>query len=348
MKIIIACDSFKGSCSSEQAAAAITQGIREWAGDQSLTIFPILIADGGEGTMRTLCQALHGTLVQVAAHDAIMRPILSEYAILPDGTAVLDMAETGGITRLSKEELNPMDATTYGLGEQIADTLMRGCARLYIGLGGSATTDGGQGMMQALKNAGISDTQVSVRVLCDVTNPLYGENGSAYVFAPQKGATPEQVRLLDERLRNQAAASPHPEMAHTPGAGAAGGLGFALMCYLNAQLVSGIETVLECQHFDDILEGADMVFTGEGRMDKQTLMNKAPLGVLRHAMQKGIPIAGLAGKVEDRDELAAAGFSYVEEINPPHTPLEQAMDTQFAMNRLRVTAKEILKLRFKR
>lgn len=343
MKIVIACDSFKGSCTSEQVAAAITDGIHELLGHSQVDVRRVLIADGGEGTMRTLCQALHGTLVSVPAHDAIMRPIESEYAILPDGTAVMDMAETGGITRLNRNELDPMNATTYGLGEQIVSALARGCTRIYIGLGGSATTDGGRGMIQALNDAGVTDTKANIRVLCDVTNPLYGDNGAAYVFSPQKGANPEQVRLLDERLRAWAAASPHPEAAHIPGAGAAGGLGFALMCFLHAELVSGIETILECQHFDELLTGADLVLTGEGKMDRQTLMNKAPLGVLRHAGRYGVPVVGLAGKVEDKQVLLQAGFSDIVEINPPHTPLQQAMQTEFAMERLRITTKQILR-----
>lgn len=346
MKIIIACDSFKGSCSSKQVATAITRGINEWAGERKVDIHQVLIADGGEGTMRVLCQALDGEFIQIPSHDALMRSIDSAYAILPDGTALLDMAETGGITRLKKEELDPMNATTYGLGEQIADALARGCTRLYIGLGGSATTDGGRGMMEALKHAGISHPEATIRVLCDVSNPLYGKNGAAYIFSPQKGANAEQVKQLDDRLRQWAASSPHPEMADAPGAGAAGGLGFALMCYLHAELVSGIETVLECQKFDNILEGADIVFTGEGKMDAQTLMNKAPLGVLQHAMRKGIPVVGLAGKVENKNQLLAAGFSDIVEINPPHTPQEQAMESQYAMHRLQITTKNILDLNF--
>jgi len=343
MNILIACDSFKGCCSSEAVADAISLGVRDVCPDA--TIRQVLIADGGEGTMRTLVRALGGTLVHVPAHDALMRPIDSVYGVLPDGSAVLDMAETGGLAQLSPSELRPLDATTYGLGQQMADALRHGCSRMLIGLGGSATTDAGMGMMQALRDAGLVEqaSQCPIEVLCDVTNPLFGPQGAAYVFGPQKGATPDEVALLDQRLRDLAAASPHPEVATLPGSGAAGGLGFALMCYLGGQLVSGIDTVLRYQRFDELVRDADLVITGEGTIDRQTLMNKAPLGVLHHAEKAGVPVVALAGKVEDRAALLAAGFRAVLCINPPATPLAQALDSSFATSRLRLTTMEFLK-----
>lgn len=342
MKIIIACDSFKGSCSTDKVAASIADGIHAMAPDA--TIDQILIADGGEGTMRTLVQALNGQLRQTPAHDALMRPIQSEYGWLANEVAVLDMAETCGLTRFSKDELRPVEATTYGLGEQMADALHHGCKKMLIGLGGSATTDGGEGAIRALQDLDALSLaqQCTIEVLCDVTNPLYGPNGAAYIYGPQKGATPEQVELLDQRLRQWAASSPHPEVANIEGAGAAGGLGFALMGHLGGKLVSGINTVLHYQDFDTRVQGADLVITGEGKIDRQTLMNKAPLGVLRHAQKANVPVIAVAGRVEHRDELIAAGFRDVCCINPAGTPVEVAMQPDYAAERLRLTAKAII------
>lgn len=341
MNIIIASDSFKGSCSSQQVAEAVESGILSVSSNHHIA--KVLIADGGEGTMKTLTQALSGNFVSIPAHDALMRPILSVYGLLSDNTAILDMAETAGITRLNKSELNPIDATTYGLGEQMADAYSRGCRKFLIGLGGSATTDGGMGMIQALKDNSVTIEDCDIQVLCDVTNPLFGPNGAAYIFAPQKGANPQQICFLDNRLQQIAADSPHPEFANNPGAGAAGGLGFALMAYLGAKLVSGIDTILAFQHFDDLLANADLVITGEGKMDAQTLMNKAPFGVLSHAKKVGIKTIGIAGKIDNHDTLLQAGFAALYGINKPNTPLDLAMQTAFAMERIKITAAKIMK-----
>lgn len=341
MKVLIACDSFKGSCSTLEVARAVAEGVR--AAYANATVEYVLVADGGEGTMFTLANALNATIKTINAHDALMRPIRAAYAVLPNATAIIDMAETGGITRIRPEERNPIDATSYGLGEQIADAIEQGCTQLIIGLGGSATTDAGAGMMQALHDRNTSLRNCRVKVLCDVTNPLYGPQGAAYVFAPQKGADPQTVALLDTRLRKIAAESPHPEMALEQGAGAAGGLGFALMCYLDATLVSGIETVLEYQHFDERLTNADLVITGEGKIDRQTLMNKAPLGVLHHAKKFAVPVAAIAGKIEDEQTLLGAGFDYLRCINPPGTPLELAMNPDFAAERIKLTTEQLIK-----
>lgn len=339
MKYIIASDSFKGSCSTLEVAQAAREAIL--AHCPQADVVSIGIADGGEGTMETLTQALNGEFISVQAHDALMRPINSRYGHIPGSDLVIiDMAETGGITRLKKSELDPVHATTYGLGEQIADAIGHGWCTFLIGLGGSATCDAGKGMMQALNDARADFSGCSFTALCDVSNPLCGENGSAYVFAPQKGASPEQVLMLDEQLRE--AAAEYPEVALMPGAGAAGGLGFAVVAYLKGSLRPGIETILEAQHFDALLEGADLVITGEGKMDRQTLMNKAPMGVLTHAKAKGVRCVAIAGKVENIDDLLKGGFAEVCEINPPGTPLSMAMNPDFAKAQIKRTISKII------
>lgn len=341
MKILIASDSFKGSCSSLEVARYVGEGIHSVCPDAE--VCAVGIADGGEGTMETLTCALQGEFVTCPAHDALMRPIRSRYGWLEaEHLAILDMAETGGLTRITPTERRPMDATTYGLGEQIADALRRGAESILIGLGGSATTDGGQGMVKAIHDARCTMHDVEFIALCDVKNPLYGPNGAAYVFSPQKGATPEQVEQLDQRLRQLAAESEHPEMALVPGAGAAGGLGFAVLNNLGGTLQPGIDTILDIQHFDDLLDNVDWVITGEGKIDAQTLMNKAPLGVLRRAQARHIPCIAIAGKVEDREALLAGGFQQVIGINPEGVPTEQAMQPEYCYERLQIIGRQIV------
>ena len=333
MKILIAADSFKGSCSSLEVAQYVGEGIHSVCPDAE--VLSVGIADGGEGTMETLTQALHGTFITCPAHDALMRPIQSRYGWLEtEHLAILDMAETGGLTRIAPLERRPMDATTYGLGEQIAHALQHGARRILIGLGGSATTDGGVGMVRGMENGEMRMENAECIALCDVKNPLFGPEGAAYVFALQKGATPEQVALLDQRLRRLADSSAHPELAWVPGAGAAGGLGFAILNNLGGTLQPGIDTILDIQHFDDLLTGVDLVITGEGKIDAQTLMNKAPLGVLRRAQKHHIPCIAIAGRVEDRERLIAGGFADILCINPEGVPTEQAMQPEYCRGRL--------------
>jgi len=329
MTFLIASDSFKGSCSSLEVAHYLQRGLQSV--DSAVQVRVAAIADGGEGTVQALTPALGGEMVRCAAHDALMREIDSEYGWVDrEQLAIVEVAQTAGLTRIAPEERDAVAATSYGLGEQLAHAIQRGARRILLGLGGSATTDAGRGMMQALEQRGVDYRGVDITALCDVNNPLYGPQGAAYIYAPQKGANHEQVLELDARLRAIAQGSGHPERALIPGAGAAGGLGFAVINDLGGALRPGIDSVLDLQHFDELLQGVDWVITGEGKMDAQTLMNKAPIGVLRRAQRRGIPCMAIAGKVENRDELLAAGFADIVGINPEGTPLAVAMTPDFA------------------
>lgn len=279
---------------------------------------------------------------------------LAEAAATDDlPTAYIEMAEAAGLTLVPAERRNPLTATTYGVGEMMIDALRKGARRLVMGLGGSATCDAGRGMLQCLKenaersrkkgnrDAPLWPADVEVVVACDVDNPLCGPRGAARVFAPQKGATPEQVELLEQQLRNfalataQAGIAPQ-EMMDAPGAGAAGGMGYALMAYLGARLQSGIDLMLDSLHFDTHLAGADLVVTGEGRSDSQTLMGKVPMGVLQRAKRQGIPCHLVSGQTEDTEALLHAGFSSVTSINEgDRRPINQLMQKDVATENLR-------------
>ena len=365
----------------------------------SCEVVKLAVADGGEGTTDALCQTLGGETVEILVEDPLERPVKASYAVLDDGhTAVLEMSAASGLTLLAVDERNPMRTSTYGTGQLIADALARGCRKFLVGIGGSATNDGGMGMLQALgyvftdadgnylPGVGaslsavcrIDDSNVlsSVResdfiVACDVDSPLYGPEGAAYVFAPQKGADQDMVRTLDEGLRHYAEvsasylASPidyQPEgadarliegifisdMASMPGAGAAGGLGYAFVAFLGARLRRGVDMVLDAVGFDSIIEGADLVITGEGRIDNQTLTGKTSYGVLQHASRQNIPVVALAGLVDLDDSFTAtlsesAGFRAIRQITPEGMPLSEAMLPSIASANLRRTITSLLK-----
>ncbi|MBQ3094531.1 MAG: glycerate kinase, partial [Clostridia bacterium] len=327
MNIVIAIDSFKGSLTSLEAGHAAKRGIQNALPDADVTVFPI--ADGGEGTVDALVYGTGGQTRTVTACDPLVRPIACDYGALPDGTAVIEIAAAAGLTHLTANERNPLVTTTYGVGEMILDAIKQGCRRFIIGLGGSATNDGGVGMLQALgfdfldaqrrplargacslaALAYIEDTHVpaalrdcTFEVACDVRNPLCGENGCSAVFAPQKGATPAMIDTMDKALAHYAAVAetfaPHAD-ANTAGAGAAGGLGFAFMTFLNARLVSGIDCVLSALPLEQAVKTADLVITGEGRLDGQTVMGKAPIGVAAIAKAYHKPVIALAGSLGD-------------------------------------------------
>ena len=313
--------------------------------------------------------ALHGKRVSVLVHDPLMRLIPASYGISEDGeTAIIEMAEASGLQLLSMEERNPLLTTTFGTGELILDALKRHCRHFIIGLGGSATTDGGAGMLQALgmkcydehgkllsvgggmlNHIASIDTSTMHPLLrecrfiiaSDVTNPLCGLHGAAHVFGPQKGATAAMVQLLDAGLQHLAAISGHEAEALLSGAGAAGGLGFAFLAFLQAKMTSGIELLLDYLAFDRLLDQADLVITGEGSADRQTLMGKLPSGILRHAQRAHVPVWLLAGRIEQRDELLNAGFSKVECINPSDMPLIEAIKPEIAKNNLSETIKRL-------
>lgn len=326
MNIIIAMDSFKGCLSASEAGAAAAEGIRSVMPSAHITVLPL--ADGGEGTVSAIYHTCGGQIRTIRVHDPLGREIFADYLILPDGTAVIEAAAAAGLTLLSPSERNPMYASSRGFGEQILHALQDGCRRFILGLGGSATNDGGIGCMQALGfsftdgngnevtdgAAGLaqvaaisSEYAVSQLSLCtfetasDVRNPLCGENGCSAVFSPQKGADAETAARMDQAMERYAeiVKARFPEAdPDAPGAGAAGGLGFALTAFLRAHTSSGIGQVLGLMHVQDLLAEADLVLTGEGKTDMQTAMGKAPAGIAEMARQAGVPVIALCGAAD--------------------------------------------------
>ena len=371
MKIVIASDSFKGSLASMEVARSVEMGILDVF--PSCDVVKVAVADGGEGTMDALCQSLGGRFIRIPVEDPIGRTINASYVILEDGnTAVLEMSSASGLTLLTPAERNPMLTSTYGTGQLIDDAIGRGCRRFLVGIGGSATNDAGMGMLTALgyrfldaagnvlpgagaslsKVCGIDCSGVSqaVRdsefiVACDVDSPLYGPDGAAYVFAPQKGADPDMVKALDDGLRQYAdavasgEASIMKDAASMPGAGAAGGLGYAFVAFFGARLQRGVDMVLDAVGFDSIIEGADLVITGEGRIDAQTLTGKTPYGVLQRASRQNIPVIALAGSVALDD---SSGFTAIRQITPPDMQLSEAILPAVASANLRRTISALL------
>lgn len=339
--IVCAFDSFKGCMSAAEACMAAASGWRERYPDAGILCLPM--SDGGEGMVDCIAKAVGATIIHAKVHDPLMQIIEAQYAVSADGTtAYMEMAAASGLTLVSKDKRNPMVTTTYGVGDLILAAARRGCKKIVMGIGGSATCDGGKGMIECLE--GYLPLGVKIIVASDVSNPLYGEKGAAFVFAPQKGATPEQVKLLDERLRTFARETESkgialPDLAGHPGAGAAGGLGYGLMAYLGATLQSGIGLLLDTIHFDEQIKNANFILTGEGKSDSQTLMGKVPKGILRRAMRQDIPVHLISGTIEDAAELRKAGFASVRSINhDDNRPLEILMQKEVAMENLRRTA----------
>ena len=350
MKYIVAIDSFKGCITSIEANQAATEGILSMVPDADVVQIPV--SDGGEGWLEAFKNALGGQLVDVYVRDPMMRTIKAQY--LMDGdTAVIEIAKASGLTLVAPEERNPMVATSYGTGQLVADAVRHGCKHIIVGLGGSATSDCGIGMLQAIINSfakgGTFDDireldDVSFTIATDVTNPLCGDNGAAHVFAPQKfatqGATPEMVAALDARAKRFAEASAKHfgyDRQNAPGAGAAGGLGYAFLQYMNADCRPGIDLLLDAVHFDRELDATSMVITGEGGADRQTLMGKLPYGILKRAQKHNVPVALIAGRISDRQQLLDAGFAHVECINPPTLPIEEALNPETAKRNIAQT-----------
>ena len=331
-KVIVAIDSFKGCLTSAEANQAASEGILDKMPDAKVVQVPV--SDGGEGFLEAFQAAMGGEIVEVNVKDPLMRPIVAQYLIQGD-TAVIEIAKASGLTLLSPEERNPMVATSYGTGQLVVDAVQRGCKHIIIGLGGSATSDCGIGMLEAIDNAKLTiDNDVRFTIATDVTNPLCGEQGAAFVFAPQKGATHDDVLALDARAKRFAEASAKHlgrDCQNMPGAGAAGGLGYAFLQYMNADCRSGIDLLLDTIHFDDLLQDADLVITGEGSADRQTLMGKLPFGILQRAQRHHVPVMLIAGRIADEQLLLDAGFSRVACINPPDLPLEIALQPATAM-----------------
>lgn len=339
MKIIVSIDSFKGCLTSAEANQAAAEGIRQVMPHAEVVQIPV--SDGGEGWLEAFLSAVGGQLVDVNVRDPLMRPVVAQY-LKQDETAVIEMAKASGLTLLTPEERNPMVATSYGTGQLVVDAVRRGCKQIIVGLGGSATSDCGIGMLQAIidafaKHGSWDDVHaldgVRFTIATDVTNPLCGEQGAAHVFAPQKGATPEMVKDLDGRASRFAKVSAKHfgyDRQDVPGAGAAGGLGYAFLQYMNADCRSGIELLLDAICFEEHLTDASLVITGEGSADRQTLMGKLPFGILRQAKEQRVPVMLIAGRIKDRQTLLDAGFSHVECINPPDFPIEEAMKPETA------------------
>lgn len=368
-KIIVAMDTFKGCLSARQACQAVATGIKEVLPEAKIVMLPV--SDGGEGLLDA-CAPLKQISIQ--AENPARERITANYGIDPkEHAAVIETARIIGLPLLDKSQRNPWLTSTYGVGEMITDALERGYRNFLIGLGGSATTDAGLGMLQALgyvfydtqgeemnermcgqslmRVANIDRShvhpllgQAHFTIICDVTNPLYGEQGAAYVFAPQKGADQPMVEKLDKGLRHIGELMRHitgRHVASIPGAGAAGGLGAAFMTFMEATFQSGISYVLKRVHFQQHLANADLIITGEGHSDRQTLMGKVPQGVMQLALQQNIPTVLLSGAVTDVDRLNEKGFCGVFSIAQGPESLTNAMQADTAISHLRITAKQV-------
>ena len=338
MKIVVAPDSFKGCLRAAEVARAVASGLRACCPGAEVVEVPL--ADGGEGTLAVLTSALGGTVCGTMVQDPLGRPVEARFGTCAD-TAIIEVAEACGLQRLAPEERNPLRASSYGVGELLLAARRQGARHFLIGLGGTATSDGGAGMLQV---PGLREALrgCTLELLCDVDNPFVGPRGAARVFAPQKGASPADVDVLENRLEALAErflAETGVDVRALPGAGAAGGLGGAFLAYFGASRVSGIDKVLELLRFDELVRDADFIVTGEGKSDRQTLGGKVPLGVLRHA--QGKPVFLLSGRIEDRDELQAAGFARLVQVSPDGLPLEEATKPAVAAENLRKSAREV-------
>lgn len=356
IKIVIAPDSFKGSVSALEAAAAIEKGIKNYLPFAETVLVPV--ADGGEGTMDSLVAATAGKKVSVKVKGPIEKDVLAEYGMLGDGkTCIIEMASASGLNLVPANLRNPLKATTYGTGQLIKEALNNGCRHFILGIGGSATNDGGIGMLQALgmklldingneiclgaeeidKIVAIDDSTFDKRIVessfllaSDVQNPLIGLNGASYVFGPQKGATPKMVEELDRKLRHFAEKVEELtgiRLHDKPGAGAAGGLGGAFLAFFPVNMRRGIDIVIEYTNFAHALTGADLVITGEGQIDFQTASGKTPMGIAQEAQKWGIPTIVLAGSIgKGIDELYQYGIRSIHSIVNAPMDLDEAFE----------------------
>ena len=349
MNILIACDKFKGTLDAKEAAEAIERGLVNARLSAEVTIAPI--SDGGEGFTQAIVEAKSGELIHKVVIDALGRKVEAIWGMIPlEGggkAAIIEMSQASGLWRISEDERDIMNASTYGTGQLIRDAIWHPkVLHVYIGIGGSATNDAGVGMAQALgirfvgpeskvfpkDFASVTDVDVSrkiplpeVTVACDVDNPLCGENGASAIFGPQKGATPQQVEELDKLLQHIAKVSGKEELANEPGAGAAGGLGFGLMAFADAKLVSGFDLVADALGLEDAIKKADIVITGEGGLDAQSLQGKGPIGVAELAKKHNKPCCAVAGKV-DHDVDWSPYFKGILSMVDSDIPLEELMN----------------------
>ena len=374
MKVVVAIDSLKGSLSSMEAGLAIKEGVLAAQPDAEVIVKPL--ADGGEGTTDALIEGMNGERIDLTVTGPMHTPVDAYYGYLREtNTAVMEMASAAGITLVPDKEKNPLLATSYGVGEMIIDAIQRGCRNFIIGIGGSITNDGGIGMLKALgvrfldekgEDAGEGGQALAkvacidlsglnpllkechIQVACDVNNPLCGESGSTYVYGPQKGVTEDMKKTLDEAMAHFArvtSESLENDYMNTPGAGAAGGLGFAFLSYVGATLTPGIELILDAVGLEDELSGADVVVTGEGRLDFQTAMGKAPVGVARLAKKYNARVVAFAGSVTK--EATACNKEGIDAFFPilrGVCTLADAMDPVNARNNMIATVEQVFRL----
>ena len=355
MKVVIAPDSFKGSLSASAVSGNIEKGVRKVF--EFADILSIPMADGGEGTVQSLVDSTKGVIISTKVKGPLLKEVDAFYGILGDGiTAVIEMAAASGLPLLREEERNPMKTTTYGTGELIKHALDKGCKKIIIGIGGSATNDGGAGMIKALgaklldkdgndigygggyldkievidlSNMDERFKSCKIVAACDVDNPLIGLRGASHVFGPQKGADPEMVKILDKNLEHYAEVVERTigiSIKDFPGAGAAGGLGGGLMAFLGAELKRGIDIVIEATGFEEKIKDADLVITGEGMMDYQTQYGKTPYGVAQVAKKYNIPVIAIVGSIgHNAEALYDLGFSGIFSIISRPMTLAEAM-----------------------
>lgn len=374
VKVIVAMDSFKGSLTALEACTAFEKGMKKVF--SNIEIVKVPIADGGEGTVQSLVDATRGRMVFEQVTGPLGDKVDAFYGILGDGkTAVIEMAAASGLPLVPKEKRNPLVTTTYGTGELIKKALDQGCQEFYLGVGGSATNDGGMGMAQALgikfldregRDIGFGggslknlyridmsnrDTRLEetkITVLCDVDNPLCGEQGASYVFGPQKGASQVMVQELDKGLRHFAEIIKRDlrkDILEVKGAGAAGGLGGGFIAFFDSVLKSGIEVVIEKSKLSETIQGSDLVITGEGKIDGQTIHGKTPIGVAKVAQRWGIPVIAVVGGIgQGAEAVHNHGIDAVFSIVPAPMSLEEAMNPSQAAQLMKRSAEEISRL----
>lgn len=374
MNIVIAIDSLKGSLTSMEAGYAIAEGVKKANPADNVTVRPL--ADGGEGTVEALVSGMNGTMRTVMVTGPLGEPVECSYGIIEHSkTAIIEMSGAAGITLVPEQKRNPLHTTTYGVGEVIKDAISKGCRRFIVGIGGSATNDGGVGMLQALGfdflNAageqvpfgakGLSELEsildenvmkelkeCEFHVACDVTNTICGDHGCSAVFGPQKGATPSMIMQMDKWLAwyTSLAREKYPNAnSKLAGTGAAGGMGFAFLTFTNAILESGIKLILEETKLEDYIKEADIIVTGEGRLDGQTAMGKAPVGVARLAKKYNKIVIALAGSVtEEASECNNQGIDAFFPILRSIVTLKEAMEPENAKLNLENTAEQVFRL----
>lgn len=374
MKVVVAIDSLKGSLSSLEAGSAISEGIHRALKDAEVIVRPL--ADGGEGTVEALALGMNGRIEKIKVTGPLGHPVEAAYGIIDEThTAIIEMSAAAGITLISEQERNPLDTTTFGVGEMIKDAIKKGCRHFIVGIGGSATNDGGIGMLQALGFGfldvngnpvsfgakGLKDiekfTDEAVlpelkecyfKVACDVSNTLCGDQGCSAIFGPQKGATPSMIMQMDKWLADYAGLTqkkyPKANM-NQAGTGAAGGLGFAFLSYMNASLESGIKIILDETKLESYVREADMVITGEGRLDGQTVMGKAPIGVANIAKKYGKTVIAFSGCVtEDAVVCNEHGIDAFFPILRTVTTLNDAMDSENARKNMVSTVEQVFRM----